>query len=124
MKKLIKLVKVKTFSEHVACAWNYGDDYGDLTRHIVSDYSDFEEVTDIEFAKLISYIEKYNRDNKKTGEYIFIVDREFISVKDTLSNILKKENDLREEARKKQKELELKREKENKRIEDYKNYGK
>lgn len=85
----IKLVKVKTFTETVT--WNYGDDYSDVTRHIVTDHSGFEEVDQYNLNRIQSWVEEYNRKSK--GEYFIIVDNKTISVEFVLNDIIKQENE-------------------------------
>lgn len=93
----IKLVKVKTLSETIA--FNYGDDYSDVTRHIVENYSDFEEVTIFDLDKIREWVRQYNLQGK--GEYILLVENEIITVKSVLDDIIRVENE-RMEKRKEQ----------------------
>ena len=84
----IKLIKVKTLTETVT--WNYGDDYSDVRRHLVEDYSDFEEVDIPKFSEIEGWVGNYNLNTKKNGEYIIIVIDEIITVKSVIDDIIQK----------------------------------
>lgn len=100
----VKLILVKTFSETVS--WNYGDDYSDVTRHVVRLDSEFEEINDVELIQIQSYIEKFNTDkeNRKAGQYLILVNDQHISVRQTINEILEKANQEQKERELKEKE--------------------
>jgi general stress protein CsbA len=89
----IKLLKVKTNVSTIT--YNYGDDYSDITKHIVTNTTDFEEVTDNEYYKILTFVQQFNAsvEAKRNQEYFLIALDTVISVKDTISNILQKEKE-------------------------------
>lgn len=105
----IKLVKVKTLSETVT--YNDDDDFLDITRHLVENYSDFEEVDGHNLSRIQDWVQEYNRQSfaEFRGEYILLVTDEVITVKSVIDDIIKKENALLKKYRDDEKKKEEKR---------------
>jgi hypothetical protein len=86
----IKLLHIKTNSNTIS--WNYGDDYADIIRHVVTDFSDFEECENLPYVE--KFVEEFNRDHIRKGEYYLIaMEHSPISVKDAIQSIIDKERE-------------------------------
>lgn len=103
----IKLLKIQFFTEEYS--YNYGDDYGDIKRHLVKDISEFEEVTQERRIQVESWVYQYNIKNHNNGNYILIVSDEKFAVSKIIEEIEKEAKLELEETEKRKKELEQKR---------------
>lgn len=109
----IKLLKIQVFTEEYS--YNYGDDYGDIKRHLVKEISDFEEVDSAQRNQIENWVSQYNTENRKNGHYILIVSDEKFAV----SKIIE---EMEREAKLELEKIEQrKREIEQKRLDDLKN---
>ena len=103
----IKLLKIQVFTEKYS--FNYGDDYGDIKRHLVKDISDFEEVTQEQRTQIEGWVFNYNIQNRKTGNYIMIVSDEKFAVSKCIEEMEREARLEEEKNRQRIKELEQKR---------------
>jgi predicted nuclease with TOPRIM domain len=68
-----KILKVIS-SNHTIYHNQYGDDYSDITKHVVSGHSDWEEVTPEEFSNLESRIRTVVNKKREPHHYLLITD--------------------------------------------------
>jgi len=95
MNTQVKLIIANTQTDTVY--FNYGDDYSDITRIMIEDHSLWEEVEDI--YELQDFVEDYNRNNKKTGSFAFLIIKdEQITAQSAIESIRKKRKDIIEKA--------------------------
>lgn len=103
----IKLLKIQTLTEEYS--YKYGDDYGDITRHLVKDISDFEEVDFIQKNQIESWVSEYNNKNRKNGSYILIVSDEKFAVSKIIEEMEQEAKLALEKIKQQEQELERKR---------------
>lgn len=79
--------------EHVT--WNYGDDYTDINRHIISEFSEWEDIDEDDVYDLQNFLKWENEKFQKQGFYYLLVldGQEQFTIQTTL-------DDMREKARK------------------------
>lgn len=87
-----KLLKIITEQKHIS--FNYGDDYTDIERHIVSEFSDWEEMDDDKISDLKNFLRWENEKFQKQGfYYLLVLDNQQYTAQMAI-------DDMREEARK------------------------
>ena len=85
----LKLIIARTETNTIF--FNYGDDYSDVTRILVEDHSQFEEIEDRD--AMFEFVRDFNRDaiNKNRGLFAFIIDTDDqISPQSSIDSILEK----------------------------------
>lgn len=107
-----KLLKIITEQKHIS--FNYGDDYTDIERHIVSEFSDWEEMDDDKISDLKNFLRWENEKFQKQGfYYLLVLDNQQYTAQMAIDDMREearkvRERLLKEEAARRQKEEEVK----------------
>ena len=107
-----KLLKIITEQKHISI--NYGDDYTDIERHIVSEFSDWEEMDDDKISDLKNFLRWENEKFQKQGfYYLLVLDNQQYTAQMAIDDMREEARKLRlkfqeEEAARRQKEEEVK----------------
>lgn len=107
-----KLLKIITEQKHIS--FNYGDDYTDIERHIVSEFSDWEEMDDDKISDLKNFLRWENEKFQKQGfYYLLVLDNQQYTAQMAIDDMHEearkvRERLLKEEAARRQKEEEVK----------------
>lgn len=107
-----KLLKIITEQKHIS--FNYGDDYTDIERHIVSEFSDWEEMDDDKISDLKNFLRWENEKFQKQGfYYLLVLDNQQYTAQMAIDDMREEARKLRlkfqeEEAARRQKEEEVK----------------
>lgn len=92
----VKLLKIRTWRSDEQ---NYYNDYEDVINHIVTDFSDLEEIDYKEKSKLDEWVREYNYDRKDGTYYLIYEESVKTSVKAVIKEIVAKEEKAKEAIR-------------------------
>lgn len=101
-----KLFKIRCYTQRINI--NY-DDYSDVLRHIVTNYSDWEELDEKELDRVERWVEETNKVG--SHKYMLITESDK-TIKEAINEQIKREDKAREEWKRQEEEEKKKREKE------------